>query len=513
MSINIANFVAEKAKKRGKHRILFYRNDALAQWVGITWNEFSQKVQTIAQALVALEVKEEDRIGICSQNMPQSVIVDFANYSNRAISVPMFATLSPSQIAYILNDAQIALLFVGDQKQFDNAVEAMKTSHYLKKIVAFDQSIDFGDCKSALYFSDLLTLGENNSENEKIIKKRQKNAAETDIANIIYTSGTTGESKGVIITSGSIEETMRIHKLRIPMVKGSKSIAFLPLSHVFERLWTYFCLYSDVKVYLNTQPADIQKTIPEVKPQYMCAVPRFWEKVSIGVRQKIDEMKPFSQALVTWALVVGKEYNINHLRVGKKASFSLWLRYKIAHGLAFNKVKKTLGIENGILFPTAGAAMSEKQIVFFRSLGIPICFGYGLTESNATVCCFPDKDYTLGSMGTLMPDVQVRIGEDSEIQLKGKTITTGYYNRPKETADAFIDGWFRTGDCGKLEGDALFMTDRLKDLFKTSNGKYISPQAIESALTSDRYFEQAAVIGNNRNYVTAIIAPAIEPLK
>ncbi|MDR2684329.1 MAG: long-chain fatty acid--CoA ligase [Prevotellaceae bacterium] len=512
-NINISNFVFEKAKQRGKHHILYYRNNELAQWVGITWNEFSEKTRSIARALVALDVKEEDRIGICTQNMPQCLIVDFAIYANRAISVPMFATLSSSQIAYILNDAQIEILFVGEQKQFDNAVEAMKESPSLKKIVAFDNSVDFRGCGCASYFSDLLLLGENNSDNDKIIKQRQKKSSEDDLVNIIYTSGTTGDSKGVMITSGSIAETMRIHKLRIPMYKRGKSIAFLPLSHIFERLWTYLCLSTGVKIYFNSQPAEIQRIVAEIRPHYMCSVPRFWEKVSIGVNQKIDEMKPFMQALVAWAIAVGKDYNINHKRIGKKISLSLWLRYKIANAFIFNKLKKTLGIENGVMFPTAGATMTEKQIIFFRSLGIPIYYGYGLTETNATVCCFPDQNWTIGSIGTLMPDVKAKIGEDNEILVKGKIITKGYYNRPKETAEAFIDGWFRTGDCGKLEGDTLTMTDRLKDLFKTSNGKYISPQAIETALTSDRYIEQVAVIGNNRNYVTAIIAPAIEPLK
>jgi len=512
---NISNFVFEKAKKRGKHRILFYRNDSLAQWVGITWNEFAQKVKTLAQGLLSLNVGEQENIGLCAQNMPQNLILDFANYSIRAVSVPMFATLSASQIAYIVNDAKIRILFVGEQMQYDNACEAMKESPTLEKIVVFDNGVDLKGNEKAIYFSDLLDMGEKHPENEKIIKQRQDSASGDDLMNILYTSGTSGQSKGVMITSGSVEESMRLHNIRMgeQMQKRARSIAFLPLSHVFERLWTLFCLFSDVKVYLNAQPIEIQRAIAEVRPHYMCSVPRFWEKVSIGVKQKINEMSPFMQALVAWALAVGKDYNINHQRVGKKAGFSLWFRYTIASKLIFSKLKKTLGIEQGIMFPSAGATMSDKQIVFFRSIGIPICYGYGLTETNATVCCFPVTNWTIGSIGTLMPELQVRIGEDNEIQIKGKTITKGYYNMPKETEEAFIDGWFRTGDCGKLEGDTLIMTDRLKDLFKTSNGKYISPQAIETCLTANRFIEQVAVIGNNRNYVTAIISPAQEPLK
>ena len=512
---NISSFVFDKAKKRGKHRIIFYRNNSLAQWVGITWNEFAQKVQTIAQGLLSLNVGEQENIGLCAQNMPQNLILDFANYSIRAVSVPMFATLSASQIAYILNDAKIRILFVGEQMQYDNACGAMKESPTLEKIIVFDNNVNIKGNEKAVYFSDLLEMGEKHPENEKIIKQRQDNASDDDLVNILYTSGTSGNSKGVMITSGSVAESMRLHTIRMgeQMQKRARSLAFLPLSHVFERLWTYFCLFSDVKIYLNAQPTEIQRIITEVRPHFMCSVPRFWEKVSIGVKQKINEMSPFMQAMVAWALAVGKDYNINHQRVGKKASFSLWLRYSIANKLIFSKLKKTLGIENGIMYPAAGATMSDKQVIFFRSIGIPICYGYGLTETNATVCCYPVANWTIGSIGTLMPEVQVRIGDDNEIQVKGTTITKGYYNMPKETAEAFIDGWFRTGDCGKLEGGALIMTDRLKDLFKTSNGKYISPQAIETCLTSNRFIEQAAVIGNNRNYVTAIISPAHEPLK
>jgi long-chain acyl-CoA synthetase len=463
--------------------------------------------------MVAIEVEQEDNIGLCAQNMPQNVIVDFAAYANRAVVVPMFATLSPSQVTYILNDARIKLLFVGEQMQFDCALEALKETPLLKKIIVFDNSVDLRGCEIASYFSDLFLVGDEHPENEKIVNKRQKNHSEDDLANIIYTSGTSGNSKGVMITAANISEAMRVHKERIFMQKGTRSLAFLPMSHIFERLWTYFCFFTDVKVYFNQNPADVQRTIVEVRPHYMCSVPRFWEKVYIGVKQKINEFKPFKKAMVAWAVAVGEDYNINHKRIDKKASLSLWFRYAISDMLIYSKLKKILGIENGILYPAAGAAMSEKQIRFFRSIGIPVCYGYGLTESNATVCCFPYTGYTLGSIGTLMPDIQVRIGEDNEILLKGKTITCGYYNRPQETADAFIDGWFKTGDMGKLEGNTLFMTDRLKDLFKTSNGKYISPQAIETAITSDPYMDQVAVIGNNRNYVTAIISPKMDLLE
>ena len=511
--MNIATFTADKAKKRGKHPALFYKDISVNQWNSITWAELEAKVSTIARALVALDVEEQDNIGVISQNMPQGIITDFAAYANRAAVVPMFATLSPSQIAYILKDAQIKLLFVGEQPQYDAVLEALKEENCVKRIVVFDESIDLRDCSISCRFSDLFRIGEENADKEKIVAKRRKNASKDDLANIIYTSGTTGSPKGVMISHENIAEAIRMNTERLRLKQGATSIAFLPMSHIFERMWTYLCMSNNVKVYLNQHPNEIQTAIKEVHPCYMCAVPRFWEKVFIGVRQKIDEYSPLRKALITWAIAVGKIYNIDYKRIGKRPSIAVWMRYKVAHKLVFSKLKKILGIENGIFFPVAGAAMSNKQATFFLSIGIPILYGYGLTETTATVCCYPFDNYTIGSIGTVLPDVQVRIGDDNEIQIKGKTVTQGYYQRPQETAEAFVDGWFRTGDMGKLEGETLYMTDRLKDLFKTSNGKYISPQAIEIALTADPYIEQVAVFGNNRNYVTAIISPSMPLLE
>ena len=511
--MNIATFIEDKAKKRGYHRILFYKDNEKGHWAGLSWNELAMNVESIAQALVTLGIKEDDKVGILSQNTPKGVMVDFASYANRAVVVPMFATLSASQVSYILQDAKIRIVFVGDQQQYDTVFQAIEEGGCVEKIVVFGEDIDLRNSPKAMTFAQLLELGQNSKDQKPIVEKRQAEACLSDIANLIYTSGTTGKSKGVMISHENIAEAMKIHKKKVFLNRGAKSLAFLPVSHIFERLWTYYCLECDVKVYMNLQPSEIQQAIREVRPHYMCSVPRFWEKVSIGVRQKIEEFKPFKKAMVAWAVAIGEEYNLKHKRIGQKASLSLFLRYKIADMLIFNKLKRVMGIENGLIFPVAGASMSEKQVAFFRSLGIPITYGYGLSETSASVSCFPVDNYTIGSIGTVMPDIQVRIGEDGEIQVKGKTITPGYYNMPKETEEAFIDGWFRTGDMGKLEGDTLYMTDRLKDMFKTSNGKYISPQSIEIALTQDPLIEQVAVIGNNRNYVTAIISPSVSLLK
>ena len=512
--IHFSKLVAAKAKKQANRVALYYRDYSVAKWVEITWRELHEKVERVARALVSLGVKEEDRVAICSQNMPQALMVDFANYANRAISVPMYATASVQQIEYIINDAEIEVLCVGEQIQYDNALEVIKNSKFLKHIVVFDPSVDLKGESRAMYFEDFMRKGDDQSL-QKIVEKRTKAATDDDLAIIMYTSGTTGESKGVMLPHSCLLEAMRIHDQRLVHVKRSDtSMAFLPLTHIFERAWTYFCLWEDVKVYLNQRPSDIQNTLKEVRPTMLCAVPRFWEKIAAGVQLKIDTFSPFKKAMVAWALAVGEEYNIGYRKDQKRAPLGLSIRYKIADRLIFSTLKKVVGLDRGRLFPVAGAALDDKLAKFFVSLGLPIMYGYGLTETTATVCCYPYHNYVIGSMGTIMPDVQVKIGEDGEILVKGKTVCSGYYKKPEINANSFIDGWFRTGDAGKLvDGKHLYMTDRLKDLFKTSNGKYIAPQQIETILGGDVFIEQVAVIGNNRNYVTAIIAPNIEAIK
>ena len=512
--IHFSKLVAAKAKKQANRVALYYRDYSVAKWVEITWRELHEKVERVARALVSLGVKEEDRVAICSQNMPQALMVDFANYANRAISVPMYATASVQQIEYIVNDAEIEVLCVGEQIQYDNALEVIKNSKFLKHIVVFDPSVDLKGESRAMYFEDFMRKGDDLSL-QKTVEKRTKAATDDDLAIIMYTSGTTGESKGVMLPHSCLLEAMRIHDQRLVHIKRSDtSMAFLPLTHIFERAWTYFCLWEDVKVYLNQRPSDIQNTLKEVRPTMLCAVPRFWEKIAAGVQLKIDTFSPFKKALVAWALAVGEEYNIGYRKDQKRAPLGLAIRYKIADRLIFSTLKKVVGLDRGRLFPVAGAALDDKLAKFFVSLGLPIMYGYGLTETTATVCCYPYHNYVIGSMGTLMPDVQVKIGEDGEILVKGKTVCSGYYKKPEINANSFIDGWFRTGDAGKLvDGKHLYMTDRLKDLFKTSNGKYIAPQQIETILGGDVFIEQVAVIGNNRNYVTAIIAPNIEAIK
>ena len=501
--------VHRQAEKYGDKVALKYRDYETSQWIPITWNKFSQTVRQAANALVALGVEEQRNIGIFSQNKPECLFTDFAAFANRLVTIPLYATSSSAQAQYIINDAQIRFLFVGEQFQYDAAFSAFGFCHSLQKLIIFDRNVvlDPRD-KTSIYYDEFLALGKDLPHND-VVEERTARASDEDLANILYTSGTTGEPKGVMLHHFNYREAIRIHDIRLTaMTDKDVSMNFLPLTHVFEKAWTYLCIHRGVQVCINLRPADIQTTIKEIRPTLMCSVPRFWEKVYAGVQEKIAQETGLRKAMMLDAIKVGKMHNIDYLRVGKTPPLLLHLKYKFYEKTIYALLKKTIGIDNGNFFPTAGAAVPDEICEFVHSVGINMIVGYGLTESTATVSCFPDKGYEIGSVGTLMHDVEVKIGENNEILLRGKTITTGYYRKPEATADAIDkDGWFHTGDAGHLKDGHLYLTERIKDLFKTSNGKYVSPQALETKLAIDRYIDQIAVIADQRKFVSALIVP------
>ncbi len=511
---HFSELIFTNAQKYANKPALWHRNETAQLWESISWNDLAFQVKCTAQALIEMGVGAQQNIAFFSQNKPELFAVDFAVFVVRAVSIPIYATSSAEQVNYIVNDSSTEIIFVGEQYQYDKACEVMQMSGQLKTIVVFDENVVTNGAANTVFFRDLLKKGEENLSKLDLPAHLAKASAD-DTATILYTSGTTGEPKGAVLTHANYLEAMRIHNIRLTtMTDRDTSLAFLPITHVFERAWCYLCLFKGVEIYVILRPQEIQRSVKEVQPTLMCAVPRFWEKVYIEVKEHLNRYSPLMQGIIAWSLAVGRKYNLRCLRRERKPFFWLKIRYLLADKLIFSKVKKTLGVENANFFPVAGAALSDEIITFFRSIGIPLMYGYGLTESTATVCCFPYTHYEIGTIGKIMPDIEVKISDDNEILLKGKTIFKGYYNRPEQTREAFTeDGFFRTGDAGALDGCNLIMTERLKDLFKTSNGKYIAPQQIELRLTQDKFVEQAVVIGDGYNYVTALIVPAFERLK
>lgn len=508
---HFAELIHRQAEKYGNRTALKHRDNATGKWLKISWRKFSDKVMLTAKAMAEFGIKVQENIGVYSQNMPQCLYTDFGAYGNRVVSIPMYATNSPGQIEYIINDAKIRTLFVGEQLQYNNAFKVQKDSKYLERLVVFDPAVKMNpEDKTSIYFDDFLRLGDN-AHADSTVKIRMTEAVPEDLATIIYTSGTTGESKGVMLPHSCYLEAMRIHDVRLPLVTDKDlSMSFLPMTHIFEKAWCYYCLHKGVTIAINQDPKMIQKTLPEVHPTLMCNVPRFWEKVYAGVHEKINSASPAMKKIFLDAIETGRKYNLEYKNKGIPAPCGLKLKFQFYNKTVFTLLKRVLGIERGRFFPVAGAPLSDTVNEFLQSVNIPIAYGYGLSETTATVCFYPEIGFQFGSIGEVMPGVQVKIDPgNNEILVKGKTVMSGYYNKPEETKKAFTeDGFFRTGDAGRLEGNTLFFTERIKDLYKTSNGKYIAPQAIEMVMSGDNYIEQIAVIGDQRKFVSALIVPA-----
>ena len=507
--------IQRQAQKYGERVALKYRDYATSMWIPVSWNQFSEQVSKVSRALVALGVQAQENIGVFSQNKPECLYTDFGAFGVRAVTVPLYATSSEAQVHYILQDAAIRFLFVGEQYQYDVASRVQNLCHTLKRIIVFDSSVKLapGDTNS-LYYEDFLALGDN-MELQQQVDKLTAESSPQDLANILYTSGTTGESKGVMLHHSCYEAAFKAHHGRLTTL-GEQDVVmnFLPFTHIFERAWSYYCLDRGCLLCINLRPQDIQKTIKEVRPTAMCSVPRFWEKVYAGVLEKINETTGLKKMLMLDALKVGKAHNIDYLMNGKTPPAMLRAKYKFYDKTIYSLLKKTIGIENGNFFPTAGAAIPEKVEEFVHSVGINMVAGYGLTETTATVSCGWIGDYRIGSVGRLMSGLELKFGEDNEILLRGETITKGYYKKEAITRNALTeDGWFHTGDAGYMKDGFLYLTERIKDLFKTSNGKYIAPQAIETKMVVDRYIDQISIIADQRKFVSALIVPEYQQVE
>lgn len=505
--------------RKGAKEVYRQKDNVTGEWKITTWNEFREGIEKVAYALETLDVKVQENVGIFSSNTYHIFMSDYGLFYNRAVPVHIYATSSRDEVKYIVDDATISVMFVGDQAQYDITRKVQKLTPNIKQIITYKDTIKLdADDTTTMRWDDLLKLGETASEScKQSVNSRKKEGVDTDLIYLIYTSGTTGISKGVMIAHSNFDEVMARHLERLEgqVCEDQLSMCFLPLSHVLECAWCNFCMVKGIRIAINENAKEIAAALQEVKPDIMCSVPRFWEKVYTGVQNKVASMGWIGRAMVHRAIKIGRLRNLHYRRKGKKATLYVDLQYRFFDKVVFKAIRKAIGMDNGKFFPTAGAPLSENIVRFLHCCGINIVMGYGLTETCATVTCFPRKNFKIGSAGTNLPGVEVKIGENNEILVKGKTVMQGYYKKPEETKAAFTeDGWFCTGDAGYLNEDgSLVITDRIKDLFKTSNGKYIAPQVLESVLGEDQYIEQVAVIGDQRKYVTAIIIPAFEALK
>ena len=506
---HLSVLIHDLANKYGDKTALTFKKFGSDKWQSVSWNQFSLRVKQVSNALLNIGAKPYDKIAVFSQNCVHYLYTDFGAYGIKVCSIPFYATSSEQQIQYMINDGQVRFLFVGEQDQYDKAHRVFALCPSLERIIIFDSSVRISTHDpAALYFKDFIKLGENLPRQTEV-EALYQSASMDDMANILYTSGTTGDSKGVMLTYGQYDAALRANDEVVPVSEKDRVINFLPFTHIFERGWAYLCLSEGAQLFINTYPHEIQESMRQVHPTCMCSVPRFWEKVYIAVKAKMDEAGSVQKKLFYHALAVGRKRNIEYIANGKRPPLTLELEYKIINKTILSMVRKQLGLEHPNIFPTAGAYVSPEVEEFILSVGIGMVVGYGLTESLATVSCVHlDKKFTIGSVGRPISSIQIKIGEDNEILLKGPTITKGYYHRDTTNAKVFDEeGFFRTGDAGYMKDGELFLTERIKDLFKTSNGKYIAPQQVESLLLVDKFIDQVAVIADQRKFVSALIVP------
>ena len=512
---HLSVLIHDQARKYGNRSVLTFRPFGSLQWKTVTWNQFSLRVKQVSNAMLNLNIKPQENIAVFAQNCIHYLYTDFGAYGVKAVSIPFYATSSETQIQFMINDAQVRVLFVGEQEQYDKALRVFTLCPSLERIIIFDESVRISpNDPNAMYFSDFLKLGEGLPRQTEV-ENLWKTADFNDICNILYTSGTTGDSKGVVLTYGQYQAALEANDKCVPVGEDDRSISFLPLTHIFERGWAYLCLSEGAEIIINTYPKEIQDSMRQTHPTCMSSVPRFWEKVYQAVKDKIDRSGAVQKKMFAYALSVGRKHNIEYLSHAKRPPLPLALEYKVVDKTILSLVRKTMGLINPNIFPTAGAYVSPEVEEFIHSIGLNMVVGYGLTESLATVSCDHLSDgYTLGSVGRPIEGIQIKIGENDEILLKGPTITRGYYKRDSINAVSFDeDGFFHTGDSGYLKDGELFLKERIKDLFKTSNGKYIAPQQIEALLLVDKFVDQAAVIADQRKFVSALIVPAYSQLE
>ena len=506
---HLSVLIHDLANKYGDKTALTFKKFGSDKWQSVSWNQFSLRVKQVSNALLNIGAKPHDKIAVFSQNCVHYLYTDFGAYGIKVCSIPFYATSSEQQIQYMINDGQVRFLFVGEQDQYDKAHRVFALCPSLERIIIFDSSVRISTHDpAALYFKDFIKLGENLPRQTEV-EALYQSASMDDMANILYTSGTTGDSKGVMLTYGQYYAALRANDEVVPVSEKDRVINFLPFTHIFERGWAYLCLSEGAQLIINTYPHEIQESMRQVHPTCMSSVPRFWEKVYIAVKAKMDEAGSVQKKLFYHALAVGRKRNIEYIANGKRPPLTLELEYKIINKTILSMVRKQLGLDHPNIFPTAGAYVSPEVEEFILSVGIGMVVGYGLTESLATVSCVHlDKKFTIGSVGRPISSIQIKIGEDNEILLKGPTITKGYYHRDTTNAKVFDEeGFFHTGDAGYMKDGELFLTERIKDLFKTSNGKYIAPQQVESLLLVDKFIDQVAVIADQRKFVSALIVP------
>ncbi|MGE6138744.1 AMP-dependent synthetase/ligase [Aeromonas rivipollensis] len=507
--LHLVRVMRERIARLGNKAALRVQQDG--QWRAIGWRTLGQAMDYCAQALIRAGHQPTEMVGLYARNMPEWTQADLGILAARGVSVPIYPTSTLEQLRYIVKDAGIKLLFVGEQPQFDQALLLLKSGE-INQIVTLDGTVDLRGCEQASHFQTFLVSG-NHQPSEQALREREQHYRMDDLLTLIYTSGTTGEPKGVMLDFNNIAACFEMHDRRLDLGEQDVSLCMLPLSHVFERAWSYYVLYCGAENVYIRDPQKVMEVIGEVQPTVMCAVPRLYEKAYAMIQAKVAQAPRLRRALFGWATGVGKRM-VATRQAGRSASPLLYLQLALAERLVFRKLRARFGGRTRFL-PVAGARLADDVNLFFQAMGLNLKYGYGMTETTATVCCYEDSQFKLGSIGTVMDGIEVKLGENNELLVRSPTVMRGYYNKPGATAEVMTaDGFLRTGDAGELDDQGnIYFTERLKELMKTSNGKYVAPQLVEGTLGKDRFIEQIAIVADARHFVSALIVPCFESLE
>ncbi|AEB51461.1 Long-chain-fatty-acid--CoA ligase [Aeromonas veronii B565] len=507
--LHLVRLMRERIAQLGNKAALRVQQDG--QWRAIGWRTLGQAMDYCAQALIRAGHQPTEMVGIYARNMPEWTQADLGILAARGVSVPIYPTSTLDQLRYIVKDAGIKVLFVGEQPQFDQALQLIESGE-IRQLIALDGNVNLRGCEQASHFQTFLVSG-NHQPSEQELRVRETQYRMDDLLTLIYTSGTTGEPKGVMLDFSNIAACFEMHNSRLDLNEQDVSLCMLPLSHVFERAWSYYVLYCGAENVYIRDPQKVMDVIGEVQPTVMCAVPRLYEKAYAMIQAKVAQAPALRRALFGWATRVGKQM-VATRQAGKSASPQLYGQLWLAERLVFRKLRARFGGRTRFL-PVAGARLADDVNLFFQAMGLNLKYGYGMTETTATVCCYEDSQFKLGSIGTALNGIEVKLGENNELLVRSPTVMRGYYNKPDATAEVMTeDGFLRTGDAGELDSQGnIYFTERLKELMKTSNGKYVAPQLVEGTIGKDRFIEQIAIVADARHFVSALIVPCFESLE
>ncbi len=480
-------------------------------WRRITWQELGLAMEGCARALIRGGHQPGEMVGICARNMPEWTQADLGILAARGVSVPIYPTSPPDQARYIIRDAGIRILFVGEQPQFDRALELLQAGD-ITRIVALDDAVDLRGCAQASRFGDFVREGDDPASEEEL-RRRGEQRRMDDLLTLIYTSGTTGEPKGVMLDFANFAACFDMHDRRIRFGDQDVSLCMLPLSHVFERTWTYYVLYRGGENVYIRDPQQVMEVIADVKPTAMCAIPRLYEKAYSVIQDKMSKASPLRRRLFGWATAVGTRV-VERRQAGEPVPLALGAQRWVADRLVGRTLRARFGGRVRLL-PVAGARLADEVCLFFQAMGFPVNHGYGLTETTATVSCFEEARFKIGSIGTPLDGIEVKLGEGNELLVRAPTVMRGYYNKPDATRAAMTeDGFLRTGDAGSIDASGnLYFVERIKELMKTSYGLYVAPQVVEGMLGKDPFIEQVAIVADSRHFVSALIVPSFESLE